>query len=102
MFDVNDAHEILFLGFMGNMLPKLFFQTPSLSRGGGGRGWKRNGFTSWKKACVLLSPQGGTVGTQNPQPPERAADTGGSDLIAVINAAVIIIFMICLKTDTQP
>ena len=35
MFDVNDAHEILFLGFMGNMLPKLFFQTPSLSRGAG-------------------------------------------------------------------
>ena len=42
------------------------------------------------------------MGTQNPQPPERAADTGGSDLIAVINAAVIIIFMIRLKTDTQP
>lgn len=97
MLDLSDAHEILFLGFTGNVLPKLRFQMSSLSRGGKST---RNGFTSREKAWVLLPPQGGAVGTKNPQPPGRAAITGGCDIIAIINAAVIIIITMCLKTNT--
>lgn len=57
MLDLSDAHEILFLGFTGNVLPKLRFQMSSLSRG------EINAQRIYfGKSMVLLPPQGGAVG----------------------------------------
>lgn len=51
-----------------------------------GRELRRNGFTSWKKTCVPLWPQGGTMVTRNTQPPRRITITRGVYIMVAINS----------------
>lgn len=51
-----------------------------------GREWKCIGFTSWKKTCVPLWPQGGTMVTKNTQPSHRITITRGVYIMVAINS----------------
>lgn len=95
IFYLDGAHYILFKGFFGNMLHKLFFQISSHGLWGENKNLMD---LLYGKKCALLWPQGGTMVTKNSQLPNTIAITRGFYIIAII----ILLLLLSLWYSKRP